>query len=162
MTQLAGITLYCPDKVVAFSRDSDSVSVHLQSNINLTLSYWSVPMVRTRRFANGRDWYFRLGLCSIGDADQYQHRTGPTRCHWQQFTPKGPRSLLPLPGNNASLVWYDDANRIKQLMQLNHKQLAEQIRLHFPARLDADFTVENKGSFGLTRRHAQRYYSQNV
>ena len=47
-------------------------------------------------------------------------------------------------------------------MQLNNKQLAEQIRLHFPARLDADFTVENKGSFGLTRRHAQRYYSQNV
>jgi len=47
-------------------------------------------------------------------------------------------------------------------MQLNNKQLAEQIRVHFPARLDADFTVESKGSFGLTRRHAQRYYRQNV
>jgi 2-octaprenyl-3-methyl-6-methoxy-1,4-benzoquinol hydroxylase len=81
---------------------------------------------------------------------------------WQQFTPAGPRSLLPLPGNHASLVWYDDANRIKQLSQLNNLQLAEQIRQHFPSRLDPHFTVENRGSFPLTRRHAQKYYQDNV
>ncbi|MGL4747461.1 MAG: FAD-dependent monooxygenase, partial [Shewanella sp.] len=81
---------------------------------------------------------------------------------WQQFTPSGPRSLLPLPGNHASLVWYDDANRIKQLMQLNNKQLADQIRQHFPARLDSYFIVEAKGSFALTRRHAKTYFKPNV
>ena len=35
MAQLAGITLYCPDKVAAFARENDSVSVHLQSNRKL-------------------------------------------------------------------------------------------------------------------------------
>lgn len=47
-------------------------------------------------------------------------------------------------------------------MQLNHKQLADQIRQHFPARLDGDFTVEAKGSFALTRRHANAYFKPNV
>lgn len=163
MTQLAGITLYCPDKVVAFARDSDGVSVHLQSNSKLTAKLLvgaDGAHSQVRQWAgigiSGWDYAQSAMLININTAQGQQDVT------WQQFTPKGPRSLLPLPGNNASLVWYDDANRIKQLMQLNNKQLADQIRVHFPARLDADFTVENKGSFGLTRRHAQRYYSHNV
>ncbi|MGL6122865.1 MAG: FAD-dependent oxidoreductase [Shewanella sp.] len=165
MTPLAGITLYCPDKVVAFARDSDSdsVSVHLQSNRKLTAKLLvgaDGAHSQVRQWAgigiSGWDYAQSAMLININTAQGQQDVT------WQQFTPKGPRSLLPLPGNNASLVWYDDANRIKQLMQLNNQQLAEQIRVHFPARLDADFTVENKGSFGLTRRHAQRYYRQNV
>nr|MBP8118778.1 FAD-dependent monooxygenase [Shewanella sp.] len=163
MTQLAGITLYCPDKVVAFTRDSDGVSVHLQSNSKLIAKLLvgaDGAHSQVRQWAgigiSGWDYAQSAMLININTAQGQQDVT------WQQFTPKGPRSLLPLPGNNASLVWYDDANRIKQLMQLNHKQLAEQIRLHFPARLDADFTVENKGSFGLTRRHAQSYYRHNV
>ncbi|MCP3129999.1 FAD-dependent monooxygenase [Shewanella sp. KJ2020] len=163
MAQLNGITLYCPDKVAAFARDSDSVSLHLQSNIKLTAKLLvgaDGANSQVRQWAGigitGWDYAQSAMLINIKTAQGQQDVT------WQQFTPKGPRSLLPLPGNNASLVWYDDANRIKQLMQLNNKQLAEQIRVHFPARLDADFTVESKGSFGLTRRHAQRYYSQNV
>ena len=67
-----------------------------------------------------------------------------------------------MPGNNASLVWYDSRSRIKQLMQLNHQQLAQQIRLNFPQRLDSDFTVIDRGSFPLTRRHAQSYCQDNV
>lgn len=81
---------------------------------------------------------------------------------WQQFTPQGPRSLLPLPGNNASLVWYDDAKRISQLMQLSLEELAVQIRQHFPTRLNPDFKVQARGSFPLTRRHAQAYCQDNL
>ncbi|MCL1077304.1 FAD-dependent oxidoreductase [Parashewanella spongiae] len=81
---------------------------------------------------------------------------------WQQFTPAGPRSLLPLPGNNASLVWYDSPQVIAKLMQLNPVQLAQQIRQYFPERLDPNFTVVNKGAFPLTRRHANQYYAENV
>ncbi|MCL1088315.1 FAD-dependent monooxygenase [Shewanella profunda] len=163
MAQLDGITLYCPDKVAAFARGSDGVSVCLQSSIKLVAKLLigaDGANSQVRQWAgigiSGWDYAQSAMLINIKTAQGQQDVT------WQQFTPKGPRSLLPLPGHHASLVWYDDANRIKQLMQLNHKQLAEQIRVHFPARLDADFTVENKGSFGLTRRHAQRYYANNV
>ncbi|WP_279386880.1 FAD-dependent monooxygenase [Parashewanella curva] len=81
---------------------------------------------------------------------------------WQQFTPNGPRSLLPLPDNHASLVWYDSPQTIAKLMQFNPVQLAEQIRAHFPERLDPNFIVLDKGSFPLTRRHANQYYADNV
>ncbi|MGL5907472.1 MAG: FAD-dependent oxidoreductase [Shewanella sp.] len=163
MEQWQGITRYCPEKVSAFSRQDDGVSVRLQSNITLEAKLLvgaDGANSAVRQWAgigvSGWDYAQAAMLINIHTAQGQQDVT------WQQFTPKGPRSLLPLPGNNASLVWYDDANRIKQLMQLNHKQLAEQIRQHFPPRLDGDFTVESKGSFGLTRRHAKHYYRQHV
>ncbi|ABK47245.1 2-octaprenyl-3-methyl-6-methoxy-1,4-benzoquinol hydroxylase [Shewanella sp. ANA-3] len=163
MQQWDAIKLFCPERVATFSRLADGVSVHLQSGIKLEAKLLigaDGANSQVRQWAgigiSGWDYAQSAMLINIQTAQGQQDVT------WQQFTPNGPRSLLPLPGNHASLVWYDDANRIKQLMQLNHKQLADQIRQHFPARLDSDFTVEAKGSFALTRRHANAYYKPNV
>lgn len=163
MQQWDAIKLFCPERVATFSRLTDGVSVHLQSGIQLEAKLLigaDGANSQVRQWAgigiSGWDYAQSAMLINIQTAQGQQDVT------WQQFTPNGPRSLLPLPGNHASLVWYDDANRIKQLMQLNHKQLADQIRQHFPARLDSDFTVEAKGSFALTRRHANAYFKQNV
>ncbi|QDZ93187.2 FAD-dependent monooxygenase [Shewanella decolorationis] len=163
MQQWDAIKLFCPERVATFSRLSDGVSVHLQSGIKLEAKLLigaDGANSQVRQWAgigiSGWDYAQSAMLINIQTAQGQQDVT------WQQFTPNGPRSLLPLPGNHASLVWYDDANRIKQLMQLNHKQLADQIRQHFPARLDSDFTVEAKGSFALTRRHANAYFKPNV
>ncbi|MFB2651534.1 FAD-dependent monooxygenase [Shewanella seohaensis] len=163
MQQWDAIKLFCPERVATFSRLTDGVSVHLQSGIQLEAKLLigaDGANSQVRQWAgigiSGWDYAQSAMLINIQTAQGQQDVT------WQQFTPNGPRSLLPLPGNHASLVWYDDANRIKQLMQLNHKQLADQIRQHFPARLDSDFTVEAKGSFALTRRHANAYFKPNV
>ncbi|AZL84343.1 2-octaprenyl-3-methyl-6-methoxy-1,4-benzoquinol hydroxylase [Aliivibrio salmonicida] len=75
---------------------------------------------------------------------------------WQWFTPSGPRSFLPLQGNKGSLVWYDSPKRIKQLCAMNSTQLESEIKAYFPKEL-GEFTVEQYGSFPLTRRHAQKY-----
>ncbi|MGF1901940.1 2-octaprenyl-3-methyl-6-methoxy-1,4-benzoquinol hydroxylase [Aliivibrio sifiae] len=75
---------------------------------------------------------------------------------WQWFTPSGPRSFLPLHGNKGSLVWYDSPQRIKQLSSMNSIQLEKEIKAYFPQEL-GEFTVEQSGSFPLTRRHAQKY-----
>ena len=80
---------------------------------------------------------------------------------WQMFTPHGPRSFLPLPGHQASLVWYDSPSRIQQLSALSPEQLEAQISAHFPAEL-GEFKVLNHGRFPLTRRHAQTYYKPGV
>ncbi|MFV0595082.1 FAD-dependent monooxygenase [Shewanella sp.] len=163
MQQWDAIKLFCPERVATFVRIADGVSVHLQSGLILEAKLLigaDGANSQVRQWAgigiSGWDYAQSAMLINIQTAQGQQDVT------WQQFTPKGPRSLLPLPGNHASLVWYDDANRIKQLMQLNHKQLADQIRQHFPARLDSDFTVEAKGSFALTRRHAKTYFKPNV
>lgn len=88
---------------------------------------------------------------------------------WQQFTPSGPRSFLPLCSlsnddgqvvGQGSLVWYDSPKRIKQLCAMGKPQLREEILRHFPAEL-GDIEVLQFGSFPLTRRHAQSYSSKN-
>lgn len=80
---------------------------------------------------------------------------------WQQFTPNGPRALLPLSGNKASLVWYDKPEVIKKLANMPTDALKQQIIENFPSRLGG-FTVDNCGAFPLTRRHAQQYVKSNV
>ncbi|USD31849.1 MULTISPECIES: 2-octaprenyl-3-methyl-6-methoxy-1,4-benzoquinol hydroxylase [Vibrio] len=77
---------------------------------------------------------------------------------WQQFTPSGPRSFLPLCGNQGSLVWYDSPKRIKQLCSMSNEQLRQEVLAHFPEEL-GDIKVLQFGSFPLTRRHAQSYSS---
>ena len=79
---------------------------------------------------------------------------------WQWFTPSGPRSFLPLQGNKGSLVWYDSPKRIKQLCAMNSTQLESEIKAYFPKEL-GEFTVEQYGSFPLTRRHAQKYVAHH-
>ncbi|WP_019615796.1 FAD-dependent monooxygenase [Psychromonas ossibalaenae] len=76
---------------------------------------------------------------------------------WQEFRETGPCAFLPLADNNASLVWYHHPLKINQLKSLSNAQLKEVIKAEF-ASLDFDFEVQDKGSFPLTRRHAQRYY----
>jgi len=80
---------------------------------------------------------------------------------WQQFSPNGPRALLPLAGNKASLVWYDKPEMIKALSNMPLTELKQQIIEHFPQRL-GEFTVDGCGSFPLTRRHAQHYFKSNM
>ncbi|MCP4324594.1 MAG: NAD(P)-binding protein [Alteromonadales bacterium] len=76
---------------------------------------------------------------------------------WQEFRETGPCAFLPLAGNNASLVWYHSPEKIKQLQSLNNEQLKNSLLLEFP-KLSFDFDVIDKGTFPLTRRHAQDYF----
>ena len=162
-TSFDNIELISPVTVERFSRKESLVEIFLSNGTCI-----EAPLLvgadgansQVRQWAGigltGWDYAQSAMLINIQTAQEQQDVT------WQQFTPNGPRSLLPLPGKHASLVWYDDAARIAQLSQMSDKALAEQIKRHFPARLDRDFEVLQKGSFKLTRRHAQSYYSDNV
>ncbi len=165
IAQLDNISLYCPVKINQLQRNHghDAIDVALEDG----------RMFETKLLigADGANSYVRqwanIGITGWDYAQSAMLINIETSCDeqdvtWQQFTPNGPRSLLPLPGNNASLVWYDDANRIAQLSQMNNNALKKQIDQYFPERLDRDFIVVNKASFKLTRRHAQRYYSDNL
>ncbi|QMV13730.1 2-octaprenyl-3-methyl-6-methoxy-1,4-benzoquinol hydroxylase [Vibrio spartinae] len=78
---------------------------------------------------------------------------------WQRFYPSGPRSFLPLSGHQASLVWYDTPQKIRQLSQLPSTRLAQEIQAHFPSEL-GEIDVVQHGSFALTRRHAHQYVAK--
>ncbi|MCE9679029.1 FAD-dependent monooxygenase [Shewanella sp. AS1] len=160
--------LICPAKVTQFERIDDGISLTLcvdgadsQARLRCRLlvgADGANSQVRQWAGIGVTGWDYAQAAMLINIATQ----TPQQDVTWQQFTPKGPRSLLPLPGKHASLVWYDDANRIAQLTSLSHSALKEQINKAFPKRLDREFSVLSQGSFKLTRRHADRYFDDNL
>lgn len=80
---------------------------------------------------------------------------------WQQFTSTGPKAFLPLPGKQASIVWYDDAPRIKQLAALNSAQLTQALLNAFPEQL-GQVEVVASSWFPLARMDANQYYAGRV
>lgn len=80
---------------------------------------------------------------------------------WQEFSPSGPKALLPLAGKNACLVWYDAPDKIKSLAKMQNEDLSKEINSNFPKSL-GKVEVKNKASFELIRRHAKRYVKDGV
>jgi len=80
---------------------------------------------------------------------------------WQQFYPSGPRAFLPLPGAQASLVWYDEAAKIKQLAQLAPAALERAVIAAFPDELGA-VKLKSSAWFPLARMQAQQYVKGRV
>ncbi|MDF2179368.1 FAD-dependent monooxygenase [Aliiglaciecola sp. CAU 1673] len=80
---------------------------------------------------------------------------------WQEFHPSGPRAFLPLYDGYASLVWYDSADKIRELQSLSPAQLKAAIKTAFPPEL-VDFEVLDTAAFPLARMHANQYVKNNV
>lgn len=160
---LNNIEVICPATVTSFAKKQDSISVLLDNQDEITarlLVGADGANSKVRQWAGigiqGWDYHQSAMLINIETKQAQQDIT------WQQFTPQGPRALLPLAGNHASLVWYDSPTQISQLLRLDNDKLAQAIKHNFPARLSPDFTVLDKGAFPLTRRHAKCYYRDNV
>lgn len=160
MQTYPNITLFCPDKLVSITFGERN-SVELQSGAELVCD-WVIgadganSRVRELAKIGITAWDYRQH-CMLINVETEKSQQDIT---WQQFFPSGPRSFLPLGGNQASLVWYDAPNRIKQLSSMAPEQLRLQILSHFPEEL-GDIKVLKQGSFPLTRRHAQTYVSHN-
>ena len=76
---------------------------------------------------------------------------------WQRFTPSGPQALLPLPGPHASLVWYIHPDEVARLKALDEDAFLAELQRAFPPELGMIEALQGRGSFKLTRRHAQTY-----
>ncbi|MBF8999798.1 2-octaprenyl-3-methyl-6-methoxy-1,4-benzoquinol hydroxylase [Vibrio nitrifigilis] len=156
--QHPNLTLFCPERLDSITGD-ERKRITLESGEVLEAD-WVVgadganSKVRQCAHIGVTVWDYRQHcmLINVETAKAQQDVT------WQQFFPSGPRSFLPLNGHQGSLVWYDSPARIRQLSSQTPNQLREEILAHFPAEL-GDIKVLDKGSFPLTRRHAQKYVS---
>lgn len=75
---------------------------------------------------------------------------------WQKFTSQGPVAFLPLYKNKASLIWYNNLERIRELQSLSLKHLKKEISIHFPTRLVCS-QIKKINCFSLMRHHAYHY-----
>ncbi|MGX9419012.1 2-octaprenyl-3-methyl-6-methoxy-1,4-benzoquinol hydroxylase [Vibrio sp. WJH972] len=154
------LTVLCPDEINSIEFADNSI-LHLSSGEKVATD-WVVGAdganSKVRTFANigvtAWDYRHHCMLINVKTTLVQEDVT------WQQFFPSGPRSYLPMGGHQASLVWYDSPQRIRQLSAMNSVQLKEEIERHFPNQL-GEVEVSDHGSFPLVRRHAQRYVSKH-
>lgn len=164
LESLENVTLYCPDTLddIVFG-ETNQVKLSSGQSITAELIVGADGANSKVRQLSGigiTAWDYRQHCMLINVETQLPQQD----ITWQQFTPTGPRSFLPLAslqvdGNEiaqGSLVWYDSPSRIKRLSAMSPAQLREEVLAHFPQEL-GDIKVLQSGSFPLTRRHAQAY-----
>lgn len=154
--------IFCPGNILAMRPENHGHSVELDDG-SILYGHWLVGADGAN--SHVRD-YAKIGV-TVWDYRQHcmlvnvKTELPQQDITWQWFTPEGPRSFLPLPGHQGSLVWYDSPARIKSLCAMSPTALRDEILMHFPREL-GDIEVLQQGAFPLTRRHAQRYYNQQV
>ncbi|WP_154124010.1 2-octaprenyl-3-methyl-6-methoxy-1,4-benzoquinol hydroxylase [Grimontia hollisae] len=156
------LDIFCPGNIVAMRPENHGHSVELDDG-SILYGHWLVGAdganSRVRDYANigVTAWDYRQHCMLVNVKTELPQQD----ITWQWFTPEGPRSFLPLPGHQGSLVWYDSPARINALCAMSPTALRDEILTHFPREL-GDIEVLQQGAFPLTRRHAQRYYNQQI
>ena len=163
LAQHDNVELICPDLLQSLSEQGDHCLVTLGSGRQFA--------ARLVVAADGaQSAARRLAGIGINSHDYPMHafvatfaiEGGERDITWQQFTADGPQSLLPLPGDYASLVWYHQPARVRELETLSEAALIAAFQREFPARLPVLRQLVSRGSFALTRRHAQCYHRGRV
>jgi len=168
------ITLLCPKILKSFKQNDGIVEIELEDSkleVKLLVAADGANS-KVRDLANigitGWDYQQSAMLINVKTRLPQQNIT------WQQFLPTGPVAMLPMQQavnenvqsepdfqGAASLVWYHHRDEIARLNALSNEQLSNAIMEIFPKKL-GQIKVINKGSFGLTRRHANQYQNRQV
>ncbi|WP_441002201.1 FAD-dependent monooxygenase [Pseudocolwellia agarivorans] len=160
------ITTFCPDTLKAFTQNTEQVIVELESQTItaklLIAADGANSKVRALANIGVTGWDYNQSAMLINVETQLPQQN----ITWQQFYETGPVAMLPLSGESelggyASLVWYHQKSEIKRLSSLSNHQLEEQIMDNFPTRL-GKIKVIDKGTFPLTRKHANSYQKGRV
>ncbi len=159
--QHSNITLFCPETLIKLEQSSAEVELTLSTQILRAKVVIGADGANSyvRKLANigttGWDYAQSAMLINVCTDNPQQDIT------WQQFFQTGPLAMLPMPGNNASLVWYHNKDEIKRLSALSNAQLEQEVMQQFPDKL-GKVRVINKAAFPLTRRHANQYHKDRV
>lgn len=153
---------FCPVDVVSLAQDADCASLVLSDGQTLNAQIviaadGALSSLRQLAGIGQTGWQYQQACLLINVKTTYPS----VPMTWQQFTEQGPRAYLPLPEQNASLVWYDQHTRVAQLAKLTPSQLQHEIQQHFPPEL-GEFSVLQAAYFPLTRSHANQYYAHRV
>jgi len=155
---LEGLHWHCPAHVQALNVAADSVHAVLDNGQHIRARLVvgaDGARSRVRELANigVTSWDYDVDalVATIKTHAPQQDIT------WQRFTPAGPQALLPLPGSHASLVWYHSPDEVARLLALDEADFLAELLLSFPRELGDVEAILGRGSFKLTRRHAQVY-----
>lgn len=151
------ITLYAPAQLAALEKCADQHQLRLQDGRILRADLivgadGASSQIRQQAGMGIYGWQYNQSCLLI----TVRCTEPPGDCSWQRFTPDGPQALLPLFDHWATLVWYHNPARIRQLQAMTAEQLQQQIVRNFPPQ-SGEITPLHWGAFPLIRRHACNY-----
>lgn len=163
MAAFANVDLICPAKTESIDYSPGASVVRLEDGTEvigrlLIAADGGESRVRQAAGIGVRRWdYEQCALVASVTTDFPQQDIT-----WQQFTSTGPLAFLPLPGQHASLVWYNTPANVKRLMSLGEDQFMAELTDTFPESLGKIDRLLERGFFPLRRQHAQEYVKEGV
>ena len=158
---MENIELFCPQEVISFEQTNESINVELtdrQLNARLLIAAdGAQSKIRQLAKIGVTGWQYGQSAMLMNVNTQLAQQD----ITWQQYQSTGPVAMLPMPGRNASLVWYHQKDVIARLSKLSNEQLTQEVSITFPQRL-GEVSVNNKAAFPLTRQHANSYQNHRV
>ena len=155
------IQLFCPEEVISLIQFEDKVDVELiNSHISARIviaADGAQSKIRQHAKIGVSGWQYNQSAMLMNVKTELPQQ----EITWQQYLPTGPVAMLPMPGRNASLVWYHNKEAIKNLMSLSNQQLTDKVHHVFPKKL-GKISINDKGAFPLTRQHANTYVQHRV
>jgi len=158
----ANVTLFCPATVTALEQSTDSAVLTLDSgeqlNSKLVIAADGGNSQLRQLAGIGTNGWQYSQACLVALVNTAYPQQDVT---WQQFTPTGPKAFLPLCGQQGSVVWYEEATKVKQLAALTPAQLTQALIKAFPPQI-GEVEVVASSWFPLARMDANRYYAGRV
>lgn len=161
------IALYCPEKIVAMDLNSKQKSIELESGKVLVSALVigadgaNSQVRQAAGIGQYREQYTQSALVAT-----VRYEGAQQDMTWQSFTPHGPLAFLPLAESGgvhyASLVWYDQSEKIRELMAMELPALKRLMQQEYPADLPHLIEIEARGSFPLFKSHAHDYVKSGI
>lgn len=107
-------------------------------------------------FANHQDYKQRGIVCRI--STELSHED----CAWQRFLETGPLAILPLDGNQSSIVWSAENRFADELMALNTVDFESRLELALQGRLGKVTALSERLAFPLRSLRADTYYKRGL
>ncbi len=155
------VSIHCPDKVVAVSRDDSGSKVELESGQTLSAALVVVAdgkksAVRDMLGIETTGWLYdqHAIVATITTENGHQHTA------WQRFLEKGALAFLPLAHNadkSSSIVWSTSPEQAESLMALDEQVFCTALTEASEAVLGNVVNVEDRGVFPLELKHAKSY-----
>lgn len=150
----SGIDVLCPDSVTHITRDSEKVTVDLESgqSIQGKLLVAADGAMSTCCQQIGielqeHDFQQSAVIANIVSSKAHQHRA------FERFTKHGPLALLPMSENRLSLVWCMPPELASDVMTMGDDEFLHRLQSEFGWRLGQLTKVGSRACYPLLLRH---------
>jgi 2-octaprenyl-6-methoxyphenol hydroxylase len=155
------IALLSKNPLTHFSSNESAITVHLEKGQII-----SAPLLIAAdgRFSRARDIAniktTRINYNQIAMVFKIAHTLPHHGVAYERFLPGGPIAFLPMNGNHSSVVWSENTETAKELMELNDTEFSDAVSYRIDDCMGKLKIIGNRRVFPLSLIHAESLISE--